>query len=54
MFKKKKLYKIVYEMVYKYNIIVEAKNEFQAIRKFKKEMGNRLYSIISFEEYKVE
>ena len=53
MFKKKKLYKIVYTMLCEYTVIVEAKDEFQAMRKFSRKMGDSLYSIISFEEYKI-
>lgn len=53
MIKKKKLYKIVYKMCCEYSKIIEAKDEFQAIRKFNKQMGSILYQIVSFEEYKV-
>lgn len=55
MFKKKKLYKIVYELFCTYTTIIEAKDEFQAIKKFKKEVANSGVrpSIISFEELKV-
>lgn len=53
MFKKKKLYKIVYEMFHKYTEIVVAKDEIQAIRKFARKMNGITYSIISFEEYKI-
>ena len=53
MFKKKKLYKIVYTMLCEYTVIIEAKDEFQAMRKFSRKMGDMMYSIISFEEYKI-
>ena len=54
MFKKKKLYKIVYEMCHKYTAIIVAKDEIQAIRKFARKMNGIIsYSIISFEEYKI-
>ena len=52
MFKKKKLYKIVYRMLSEYTDIIEAEDEFQALKKFHKKMGSILYSIVSFEEYK--
>lgn len=55
MFRKKKLYKIVYELFARYTTIIEAKDEYQAIKKFKKEVRNKgvTPTIISFEEYKV-
>ena len=55
MFKKKKLYKITYELYARYTTIVEAKDEYQALKKFKKELkycGIRP-TIISFEEYNI-
>ncbi len=54
MFKKKKLYKIVYRVLNTYTTIIEAKDEFQEIRKFHR-MTRDGYtpSIISFEEIKV-
>lgn len=55
MFKKKKLYKIVFKMLGEYSAIIEAKDKFQAIRKFNRKMGdNMLYDIISLEEYKLD
>lgn len=53
MFKKKKLYKIVYRLYTTYITIVEAKDEYQALRKFKKEVrySGITPTIISFEEY---
>ena len=54
MFRKKRLYKIVYKMLCYYTTIIEAKDEIQAIRKFNRKMSDKLYSIVSFEEYKVE
>ena len=54
MFKKKKLYKITYELLSTYTTIIEAKDEFQAIKKFKKETRYGIRpTIISFEEYKI-
>ena len=54
MFGKKKLYKIVYEKAYEYTMIIEAKNEYQALRKFYKRTKFGIEpSIISFEEYKL-
>ena len=55
MFRKKKLYKIVYELYARYTTIIEAKDEYQAIKKFKKEVKNASIrpTIISFEEYKL-
>lgn len=55
MFRQKKLYKIVYELFARYTTIIEAKDEYQALKKFKKEVkyyGARA-TIISFEEYKL-
>lgn len=55
--RKKKLYKITYECCGRYTIIIEAKDEYQAIKKFRKLTQPGLsYShntIISFEEYKL-
>ena len=54
MFVKKKLYKIVYEKICKYTMIIEARNEYQALRKFYRKMKYGVEpSIISFEEYKL-
>ena len=53
MFKKKKLYRIVYRLHAEYSIIIEAKDEIQAIKKFNRKLGSLLYEIISFKEYKV-
>ena len=52
MFGKKKLYKIVYELFARYTTIIEAKDEYQALKKFKKEVKNAGIrpTIISFEE----
>ena len=56
MFKKKKLYKIVYQLRATYATIVEAKDEFQALKKIKKEVrdSNITPTIISFTEYSVK
>ena len=54
MFGKKRLYKIVYERLCKYTMLIEAKDEFQAVRKFYKKTKYGIEpSIISIEEYKV-
>ena len=61
MFKKKTLYKFSYKIylnVLSYNlinIIIEAKDINQAIRKFNRKMKSCMnnYSIISIEEYKI-
>lgn len=58
MFGPKKLYRIVYKYYGTYTIIIEAKNEAQALRKFRKRVYNKVYipsalSIVSIEEYKV-
>ena len=53
MFKKKKLYKIVYRMLAEHSIIIEAKDEFQAIRKFNRQMNGIVHEIVSFKEYKL-
>lgn len=54
MFKKKKLYKIVYEKLATYTTIISAKNEHQAIKKFHKMTKYGFTpTILSFEEYKV-
>ena len=53
MFKNKKLYKIEYKVFHsRYNTIIEAKDEFQALKKFKREVKDRItgFSIISLEE----
>ena len=55
MFKRKKLYRIVYELLTRYTTIIEAKDEYQAIKKFKKEVKDAGIrpTIISFEEIQV-
>lgn len=55
MFRRKKLYRIVYELCARYTTIVEAKDEYQALKKFKREVRDAGIrpTIISFEEYKV-
>ena len=54
MFKKKKLYEVVYELYATYTTIIEAKDEYQALRKFKKEVGYGVRpSILSFKEISV-
>lgn len=53
MFWKRKLYKIVYQKIATYTVIIEARNEFSAIRKFRKMMDGSIYSIVSFEETNV-
>lgn len=55
MFKKKKLYKIVYELYARYTTIIEAKDEYQALKKFKRKVKNSGIrpTIISFEEYSI-
>lgn len=52
MYKKKKLYRIKYQLIATHTTIIEAKDEFQALKKFKREVkyaGVRP-TIISFEE----
>lgn len=54
MFKKKKLYKIVYKLLATYTTIISAKDEHQAIEKFHKMTKHGIDpTILSFEEYKV-
>ena len=55
MFRKKKLYKIVYKLYCRYTTIIEAKDEYQALKKFKREVKNTgiTPTIISFEEIQV-
>ena len=57
MFRKKKLYEIIYKTHFlEYTTIIDAKNEIQAFRKFKREMkrnNNEVCRIISFKEYSV-
>lgn len=55
MFKKKKLYRIKYQLMAIYTTIIEAKNEFQALKKFKREVKNSGVrpTILSFEEIQV-
>lgn len=53
MFRKKKLYMIKYQLFATYTTIIAAKDEFQALKKFKKEMKHESFitpSIISFKE----
>lgn len=53
--RKKKFYKIVYKQLNTYMTIIEAKDEFEALRKFKKETIYGYHPcIISFEEYKID
>lgn len=56
MFGRKKLYKFVYGYYIEHTTIISAKDEHQAIKRFKKEM-NRMYfampSIVSVEEIQV-
>lgn len=56
MFKRKKLYKIVYELFARHTTIIEAEDEFQAFKKFKKEVRNVGIppTIISFEELEIK
>lgn len=51
MFRKKKLYKIVYQKVATYTVIIDARDECHAIKQFRNMMDDTLYSIVSFEEY---
>ena len=54
MFKKKKLYKIVYRQILTYTVIISAKDEHHAINKFHKMTKNEMKpTILSFEEYKI-
>ena len=54
MFVKKKLYKIVYKRLNIYTMIIEARNEYQALKKFYRKTKYGVEpSIISFEEYKL-
>ena len=55
MFKKKKLYKIKYQLFVTYTTIIGAKDEFQALKKFKREVKDAGVrpTIISFEEIQV-
>lgn len=55
MFRRKKLYKFVYEKFQRHTTIIEAKDEYQALKKFKKEVKcfDAHITIISFEEYKL-
>ena len=56
LFKKKKLYKIKYELLglVNYTDIIAARDEAHAIRKFHRRTRNGIApTIISFEEYKV-
>ena len=50
LFKKKKLYKITYRIIATHSTIIEAVDEYQALRKFRrKQIGD----VCSIEEYKV-
>lgn len=53
LFGKKRMYKIVYTRLNTYTTIIEARNEFQAIKKFHRMTRDSgiTPSIISFEEY---
>ena len=55
--RKMKLYKIIYETCERFNIIIEAKDEIRALKKFRKLTQPGLayahMRIISFEEYKI-
>ena len=55
MFGKKKLYKIVYDDFLRKTTIITARNEHQALKKFKKETQcfGKVPSIICFEECKL-
>lgn len=55
MFRKKRLYKIVYKLLVTYTTIIEAKDEFQALKKFKREVKDAGIrpTIILFEEIQV-
>lgn len=53
--KRKKMYKIVYQQLNTYTTIIEARDEFQALKKFRRMTQYGITpSIISFEEYKLE
>jgi len=53
--KRKKMYKIVYRQLNTYTTIIEARDEFQALKKFHRMTQYGITpSIISFEEYKLE
>lgn len=54
--KKKKMYKIVYQLYTTYTTLIEAKDEFQALRKFKRELKYSVIrpTIISFEEVSIQ
>ena len=55
-FERKKMYKIVYRQLAEYTTIIEARNEFQAIRKFHRmhEYSGITPSIVSFERYWID
>lgn len=54
-FKKKKLYKIVYRQLNTYTTIIEARDECQALKKFRRMTQYGITpSIISFEEYNLQ
>jgi hypothetical protein len=51
-FKRKRLFKIVYEKIGRYTTIIEARDEYHALRKFHRKMEYGIEpSIISIEEY---
>ena len=45
MFRPKRLYKFVYEYYTKHTTIISAKDEYQALKKFKREM-NRMFFVM--------
>ena len=51
MFRKKKLYEIVWESVRTYTTIIEAKDEIQALKKLYRKYDYIIPSIISVKEY---
>jgi len=54
LFKKKKLYVIKYTMLLSYNMMIPAKDEVDAFRKFNRRMCAAVpYRIDSIEEYKI-
>ena len=53
MFGRKKLYKFVYKYYYVRTTIISAKDEYQALKRFKREMNRMFFampSIVSIEE----
>ena len=52
--RKKKIYKIIFTKAATYTVLIEARNEFHALRKFYKIYGIGITpSIISFSEYTI-